>query len=551
MANEKNLIPNSERTPSELREMASKAGKKSGEVRRRKKTMKQVMDMLLSLPAVSADDTYILSQLGFDTITLDEEQLEDINNMLIVNAVLLVKAKRGDVKAIKELRKIIQDDVYTKHKIKYDNEKLKLEKQKFFPDTAPVDTYNGIPASLIAPSFSSVLFDIADNKYSEYVFPGGRGSTKSSFISLNVIDLLMKNEEMHACALRQVGNTLKDSIYNQILWAISALGLDDEFLATKSPLEITRIKTGQKIYFRGADDENKIKSIKPAFGYIGVLWFEELDQFKGEEAVRKIEQSVVRGGELVYKFKSFNPPKSALNWANKYIKIPRQDRLVIESTYLTVPEKWLGKPFLDDAEFLKQTNPVAYENEYLGIANGTGGNVFDNVTVREITDEEIEGFDMIFNGVDWGWFPDLYAFVRVSYVPSQHTLYIWQEYTCNKQSNRQTADKLFELGITGNDLITCDNAENKSVGDYKAYGLLAKAAIKGPGSREYSYKWLQSLKEIVIDNVRCHVACTEFLEKEYERDKGGNVISGYPDGNDHCIDAVRYATERLWRRKGV
>lgn len=551
MANEKNLIPNSERTPSELREMASKAGKKSGEVRRRKKTMKQVMDMLLSLPAVSADDTYILSQLGFDTITLDEEQLEDINNMLIVNAALLVKAKRGDVKAIKELRKIIQDDVYTKHKIKYDNEKLKLEKQKFFPDTAPVDTYNGIPASLIAPSFSSVLFDIADNKYSEYVFPGGRGSTKSSFISLNVIDLLMKNEEMHACALRQVGNTLKDSIYNQILWAISALGLDDEFLATKSPLEITRIKTGQKIYFRGADDENKIKSIKPAFGYIGVLWFEELDQFKGEEAVRKIEQSVVRGGELVYKFKSFNPPKSALNWANKYIKIPRQDRLVIESTYLTVPEKWLEKPFLDDAEFLKQTNPVAYENEYLGIANGTGGNVFDNVTVREITDEEIEGFDMIFNGVDWGWFPDLYAFVRVSYVPSQHTLYIWQEYTCNKQSNRQTADKLFELGITGNDLITCDNAENKSVGDYKAYGLLAKAAIKGPGSREYSYKWLQSLKEIVIDNVRCHVACTEFLEKEYERDKGGNVISGYPDGNDHCIDAVRYATERLWRRKGV
>lgn len=552
MANEKNLIPNSERSPSELRKMASKGGKKSGETRRRKKTMKQTMDFLLSLPAnVSQKELDALFELGVDINSFGGKELENISNMLMVNAALLKKAKKGDVESIKELRRIIEDDAYMKHRIKYENEKLKFERQKLFPDAEAVNTYNGIPSTLIAPNFASVLFDIADYKYSEYVFPGGRGSTKSSFISLNIIDLLMLNEDMHACILRQVGNTLKDSVYNQILWAISALGLDDEFSYTKSPLEITRIKTGQKIYFRGADDENKIKSIKPSFGYIGVLWFEELDQFKGEEAVRKIEQSVVRGGNVVYKFKSFNPPKSALNWANKYIKIPRQDRLVTESTYLTVPEKWLGKPFIDDANFLKETNPTAYDNEYLGVANGTGGNIFDNVTVREITDEEIAKFDMIYNGVDWGWFPDLYAFMRVAYVPSQHTLYIFQEYTCNKQSNSQTADKLFEMGITGNDLITCDNSENKSVGDYKAYGLLAKEAIKGPGSREYSYKWLQSLKAIVIDNVRCPNACTEFLEKEYERDREGNVISGYPDGNDHSIDAVRYATERLWRRKGV
>lgn len=194
---------------------------------------------------------------------------------------------------------------------------------------------------------------------------------------------------MHACVLRQVSNTLKDSVFSQILWAISSLGLDDEFDYIKSPLEITRKKTGQKIYFRGADDENKIKSIKPSFGYIGILWFEELDQFKGEEAVRKTEQSVIRGGDTAFKFKSFNPPKSAQNWANKYIKIPRADRLVTESTYFTVPEKWLGKPFLDDAAFLKEINPIAYENEYMGVANGTGGNVFDNIVIKEVKDDEI------------------------------------------------------------------------------------------------------------------------------------------------------------------
>jgi len=186
----------------------------------------------------------------------------------------------------------------------------------------------------------------------------------------------------------------------------------------------------------------------------------------------------------------------------------------------------------------------------MGVANGTGGNVFDNVLIREITDSEIAQFDNIYNGVDWGWYPDLYAFVRVHYAPAQHTLFIWQEYTCNKTKNVDTAKHLLELGITANDLITCDSAENKSVEDYRAYGLLARGAEKGPNSREYSYKWLQSLRSIVIDNKRCPVACEEFINCEYDRDKEGNVISGYPDGNDHVIDAVRYAMERVWKRRG-
>lgn len=410
--------------------------------------------------------------------------------------------------------------------------------------------YNGIPASLIAPAFSQVLFDIADQEHTEYVFPGGRGSTKSTFVGINVVDLLMKNDTMHALTLRQYSNTLKDSVYAQIIWGISALGLEDEFEYTKSPLEITRKKTGQKIYFRGADDPNKIKSIKPEFGYIGVLWFEELDQFHGEEEVRKIEQSAVRGGDVAYIFKSFNPPRSALNWANKYIKIPKESRLVTMSDYLSVPKKWLGKPFLEEAEFLKQTNPEAYANEYLGEANGSGGNVFENVIIRDITDDEIRSFDNIMNGVDWGYYPDKFAFMRVHYAAAQHTLYVWDEYTSNKQSNRETADAILAKGITPNDLITCDSAEPKSVGDYRAFGLCARPAEKGPDSRAYSYKWLQGLREIVIDNRRCPVAAQEFLGKEYERDRDGNIISGYPDGDDHAIDAVRYATERKWRKRG-
>lgn len=429
-------------------------------------------------------------------------------------------------------------------------EKTRADIQRMQPEPVPEKEYKGIPATMVAPVFAPVLFDIKEKRHTEYVFPGGRGSTKSSFVSLAVGDILRSNDQIHAVIMRQVGDTMRSSIYQQARWAIEALGLEDEFECTVSPLEITRKSTGQKIYFRGADDPGKVKSIKVPFGYIGVLWFEELDQFMGPEAVRKIEQSVIRGGDTAYIFKTFNPPKSLNNWANKYIKIPKETRLVTESTYLDIPKKWLGKTFIEEAEFLKETNPDAYENEYLGVANGSGGSVFDNITIREITDDEISGFDHVLNGIDWGWFPDLYAFARVHYDRARLRLYVWQEYTCNKRSNRQTADELIRTGITGNDLLTCDSAEKKSIGDYKSYGLLARAAEKGPGSREYSYKWLQSLREIIIDNVRCPVAAQEFMDYEYERDKEGNIITGYPDRNDHMIDAVRYATERIWKRRG-
>jgi PBSX family phage terminase large subunit len=363
-------------------------------------------------------------------------------------------------------------------------------------------------------------------------------------------------------------------------WAISALGLEDEYKCNISPLEITKKSTGQKIFFRGNDDPMKSKGIKaPALkkeairrikinkeklkainkhhdsmkvenGYIGILWFEELDQFKGAEAVRTVTQSVVRGGEKTYIFKSFNPPKSSNNWANKYIKVPKPGMLVTLSNYLDVPKSWLGKPFLDEAEHLKETNPTAYENEYMGVANGTGGNVFDNVTIRAITNEEIAQFDRLYNGVDWGWYPDPFHFGRMHYDAARMKLYIFLEYRVNKQKNRQTADKLIEMGITSNDIVTCDSAEPKSVGDYKSYGLLAREAEKGPGSVDYSMKWLQSLAEIVIDNSRCPHTAEEFLNYEYERDKEGNVISGYPDKNNHAIDMTRYAMNPIWKRRG-
>ncbi|MDU3723271.1 MAG: PBSX family phage terminase large subunit [Clostridium celatum] len=431
-------------------------------------------------------------------------------------------------------------------------DKLKAETLKLNPPEAIIDGKPfELPARVIAPPYLAALYDIEDKEHREYIFYGGRGSTKSSFVGLEIINLIKKNPTMHALACRQVSNTLKDSVYNQIKWAISALDLDDEFYCTVSPIEITYKPTGQKIFFRGADDPTKIKSIKPPFGYIGILWLEELDQFAGPEAVRSIEQSAIRGGDDAYIFKSFNPPKTANNWANKYIKIPKDNQYQLHTTYLDVPKKWLGKTFIEEAEHLKEVNYTAYEHEYLGIANGNGGNVFDNVVIREISDDEIKVFDRIYHGVDWGYYPDKYAYTKSYFDAARRKLYIFDEYCCNKKSNKETYEVLVnEKGVTLNDLVTCDSAEPKSIGDYKSYGLFARGAEKGPDSVNYSMKWLQSLTEIIIDNKRAPNCAEEFMDYEYERDKNGDVISGYPDKNNHCIDSVRYALNNIWKKRG-
>ncbi len=405
-----------------------------------------------------------------------------------------------------------------------------------------MDLYN------IPDCFHRAIRDIRDKKHLEYVFKGGRGSTKSTTVGMTIVELMKNNHDIHAVVCRKVGNTIKDSVYNKIKWAIGKQEFKEEFDSKLSPMEITLKSTGQKIYFRGADDPDKIKSINPEFGYIGILWFEELDQFSGPEEIRKIEQSAIRGGDTAWIFKSFNPPKTANNWANEYVLEPKENRIVHSSTYLDVPPEWLGQPFIDEADHLKTVNPNAYEHEYMGIANGNGGNVFEYIEEREITDEEIASFDRIYQGVDWGWYPDPFAFVRVHYDAARETIYFLDEYGANKKKNSETAAEIKRRGY--NDyVITCDSAEKKSTSDFRDEGLPARDAIKGPGSVEYSMKWLQG-KKLVFDPRRTPKARKEFKKYEYERDKDGNIISGYPDKDNHFIDATRYATESMWTRRG-
>ena len=429
----------------------------------------------------------------------------------------------------------------------------------------------------VIPMYKSVLKDILGHGHTHYVFSGGRGSTKSSLISIAIPLLMIQHSDVHAIVFRKVGNTMKNSVWSQIVWAIDKLGLTSFFKIPKSIASPIIFKpTGQQILFFGLDEPMKMKSVKVPFGYIGITWFEELDQYSGEKELRTVLQSTMRGGDMFWDFRSFNPPISNLNWANQYAldALNRENTLVIKNTYLDVPEEWLGEAFIDEAHDLKESNPKAYEHEYLGIPTGTGGNVFENVEPMFMSDEFISTFDRIYSGIDWGWYPDPFAFVKVHFDINRRNLYIFAEYRANKQSNKVTFDKIYheltvysqefinraiENGLSpkqryfleADEVVTADSAEPKSISDYKFYGGYGcRPAEKGPDSVNYSMKWLQSLNHIYIDPNRCPETLAEFVEYEYERDKDEEIISGYPDANNHSIDAVRYALERVWRRKG-
>lgn len=401
----------------------------------------------------------------------------------------------------------------------------------------------------IGPAFYDIAHDIFMHGHTHYDFSGGRGSLKSSTVSVLVPLLLISNPGTHALVLRKVANTIRDSVYAQYIWAIGELGMAAYWEAKVSPMELIYKPTGQKIMFRGADDPMKIKSIKVPFGYIAVTHFEEKDQFAGRAEIRNILQSTMRGGSVFWNFESYNPPISRDNWANKDSLEERADRLCHKSTYLQAPPEWLGEQFLAEAEHLKETDERAYQHEYLGIPVGTGGNVFENLELREITDEEMSHFDQIYQGVDWGWFPDPFAFIRLHYDRARETIYLTDEIYQNKLTNEASGNIIIQRGYK-DAYITCDSAEPKSVADYRAMGLPAKAAVKGPGSVDYGMKWLQRRK-IVIDRKRTPNAYNEFVNYEYDRNKDGDIISGYPDENNHLIDATRYAVERISRRMGV
>ena len=510
--NDENLVSNDKRTPSERRENARKAGKASGRKRRALKNWRELTREVLNMPIKPGKVDQKIKSLA-------EAKGK---NLRVQDAMILaqtVQAMKGNVKAFG----------------------LLAELSGLFDDGTPDQQILAVPddTNLIIPAFDGLSADIKRHLHTHYWLKGGRGSTKSSFISLQIPKLMIAHPDVHAVVLRKVANTLKNSVYQQLEWAIEKLGLLNEFSFKKSPMEITLTRTGQKILFLGVDDKAKLKSLKMPFGYVGVLWYEELDQFSGMEEVRNINQSLLRGGPSTWCFYSFNPPKSRDAWVNVEQMTDRADRLISSSNYLLVPHDWLGDQFFIEADALKAQRPDLYAHEYLGEVTGTGGAVFENVQDLPMTEEALEQFDHRLFGLDFGFAVDPLAFVAMHYDAKHKDLYVWGEIYEQKLTNPQAVARISKI-ILPQELVRCDSAEPKSIKEMRSLDMNIIGAAKGPDSVEYGIKWLQGLRHIYIDKRRCPNTYREFMTYEYERNRLGQYISAYPDKDNHAIDAVRY-----------
>jgi PBSX family phage terminase large subunit len=478
----------------------------------------------------------------------EKERLEGLRITPIVTATeVLLKAiagndeSRPDILAARwYLEKRSREDYGSDHYV------MELEKQKASLDASKFG-YRGIPADLVAPEFANFFRDVNDpeHRFTHFRETGGRGGGRSTAISLAIVDLLMRNPELHALAVRQVKTTVRDSVFSQIIRSIGLLGLEDEFFCNRSLLLITRKETGQHIYFRGLDDPTKIKSIIPDFGYIGVLWVEECDQVRGgETSLRPVYQSL-RGGDKQWFFQSWNTPRNKRHWINVRTTedVGQPNVRHHHTTYLQLPESWIGRPFITEAENLKGRNENAYRHEYLGEAIGFGGELYQNISLETISDETISEFDNIKCGLDWGFAKDPLAFVKSHYDNTRKALYIFDEFVATGLTDDVVAKILKEQhGVGPKTLIFADSADPKSIENMRMQGLFVRPCTKFPGSVEHGVKFLQGLTLIVIDPVRCPTCAREFsnysLKLDLVRNEYINVID---KKDDHTPDAGRYS----------
>lgn len=387
------------------------------------------------------------------------------------------------------------------------------------------------------------------------VCKGGRGSGKSSDVAIMLTTLIM-NHAVNAVVIRKIDNTLVTSVYEQIKWAIEQLGVTAYFKFTKSPMEIHYLPRGNKIIFRGAQNPERLKSLKDSKFPYALAWIEELAEFKNEDEVTTITNSLLRGelGDgLFYKFFfTYNPPKRKTSWVNKKYETQFQpmNTFVHHSTYLDNP--FISKQFIEEAEAAKQRNEKRYHWEYLGEAIGSGIAPFENLEFRTITDEEYSTFDNIRNAVDFGYATDPLAFVRWHYDKKKNTIYAMDELYGVKISNRQLSKWLHEKEYASEE-IAADSAEPKSIAELqddfnipRIYGVK-----KGADSVEFGERWLDDLDAIVIDPKRTPNIAKEFENIDYQTDKDGNPKPRLLDKDNHTIDATRYAFEDDMNNNGM
>lgn len=240
----------------------------------------------------------------------------------------------------------------------------------------------------INPHFKSVW--TTNKPYN--VLKGGRNSFKSSVIALllvyMMIPFLISGKKANVVVIRKVGNTIRDSVFLKIQWALNKFGLSGRFKATVSPFKIQDTVTGSCFYFYGQDDFQKLKSND--IGNIIAVWYEEAAEFSSEEDFDQSNVTFMRQKHpdvaFVKFFWSYNPPRNPYNWINEWAEELKNNEnyLVHSSSYLDDELGFVTEQMLEDIERIKENDYDYYRYIYLGEPVGLGTNVYNMELFKEI-----------------------------------------------------------------------------------------------------------------------------------------------------------------------
>lgn len=376
------------------------------------------------------------------------------------------------------------------------------------------------------------------------VVKGSRASKKSKTTALWYIYNIMKYKNANLLVVRKTYRTLKDSCYTELKWAIHRLGVDAFFSCTQSPLEITYIPTGQKIYFRGLDDPLKVTSITVDVGYLCWMWLEEAYEINSESDFDMLDESI-RGNVSDDLFKqitiTFNPWNDR-HWLKKKFFDVKDDNILALTTNYKCNE-WLDEADLKVFETMKKNNPRRYQVAGLGNWGVVDGLVYENWKEQDFNIDDIKNKDTIsVFGLDFGYTNDASALFCGILDLKGKKLWVFDEMYKKGLSNKDIYNNVVEMGFVKEQIIA-DSAEPKSIDELKYYGIRRiQGAKKGKDSINNGIQWIQDL-EIII-HPRCVNFLTEISNYQWNTDKFGNKINKPIDDFNHLMDAMRYALEK-------
>ena len=362
-----------------------------------------------------------------------------------------------------------------------------------------------------------------------YIINQGGSSSSKTFSILQLLTLIALGRKVTIDIASESVPHLKRGVLRDLPIVFDQIGLNIETMLNKSDHYI-KFDNGSKINLISLDNPGKARGSRR-----DILFINEANLIPYETA----EQLLIRTHEKI--FIDYNPTNAF--WVHNEILPKNEGRaLLIKSTYKD--NQFLPQTEIDELESRRGDGNNNFWRVYglgeLGIAEGL---VFENVTARTITDEEINRFDVTYQGIDWGYIHP-FVFIKCCYDSEERKLYVYDGIYQSRLSLQTSMDLVREKQIPFCDIIA-DSANPQSIGDFWDNGFNIFPANKGPGSRDFGYRWLQSLNEIIIDPARCPNTLKEFQTMEYLKDKDGKYINDYPKIYDDAIDAIRYALERV------